>query len=152
LDQNFEKVDEVIFSTNLPMIVKRKMYDISYMLCYLTKQYILVRNIVGFDERLGRILEGELFSAFEANFFSNYRQRRNQFDLKDNKKIWEAVWKFTEGELSNISKNNAKILVEHLENLYTHFHRQAILDKICNSCFKKNHHPFCYLKCSSFFC
>jgi hypothetical protein len=131
LDQNVEKLKAEIFSTNLPMIVKMKVHDISLLLCYLSKRYMVGKYDCGFEEKHWMLLDEELSSSFKNN--GSYRRGIKHFELEENQKMWDAVWNLAESDLSNISKKNAKVLEEQLHNLYRNFHGQAILDKMCNS-------------------
>ncbi|PLW46682.1 hypothetical protein PCASD_03640 [Puccinia coronata f. sp. avenae] len=128
LDQNVEKLKAEIFSTNLPMIVKMKVHDISLLLCYLSKRYMVGKYDCGFEEKHWMLLDEELSSSFKNN--GSYRRGIKHFELEENQKMWDAVWNLAESDLSNISKKNAKVLEEQLHNSYRNFHGQAILDKM----------------------
>jgi hypothetical protein len=146
--------DEII-STDVARFVKRKMFDISFQFCQMTKNHMLGIPDIWYNNPLWTIWENEFSWAVNSGGDSKQAVKFNSrvdfeqavifiytafsqkeiktFHLQENHQVWEAVWNIVDRELSAMSTNSANILLEILYSIQEHLDGQHIFLKICKS-------------------
>jgi hypothetical protein len=142
----------------------------------MTKKHMLINKDIEFNNPLWKVWEKEFSQAlnsgansqqevlatdsrvdseqvvrFSSTGTSQSQHKIETFQLQENHQVWEAVRNIVDRELSAMSTNSAKILLEKLDGLQKYSDGQHILGKICKSSLNLISLLF-YLKCSGLVC
>jgi DNA-directed RNA polymerase beta' subunit len=131
LQNRYDKFDQEIKQSFLPIIIKDRISLIASLTCILIEGYKS-----GWSKRKHQLhhwesLIKELWEAFKSITIS--KKKTENLSLQEEIKIIEAMGKLIYREFSNISESNANILTERLDSIQRDVRGHIILDQICKN-------------------